>query len=78
MKECISEEMILNSYPPTKEQFINLFRDTENLYALTEYHGRCPTCFWNMKGDLCGSCENYYSECDCTPLTPSEIIEGWQ
>ena len=51
----------------------------QTVYALTEYHRRCPKCFWNMQnGSECGNCGDYYAECECTPLTSSEIIEGWQ
>ena len=44
--------------------------------ALCEYSRKCTLCYRNSKGSNCVGCDNYYLDCDCTPLTKMEIEEG--
>lgn len=43
--------------------------------ALCDYHNRC-ICFRGMNGQWCNKCSESYLECECTPLTPEQIVEG--
>jgi len=56
-------------------------RDTlqEIKVALCEKYDRCTVCYRYMSVTdraNCGGCEEYYCECNCTPLTPDQIING--
>jgi len=45
----------------------------EIITALSDYHNRCTICYRHSKGDNCEKCNEYYLDCSCTPLTPSQI-----
>ena len=48
----------------------------EIITALTDYHNRCTICYRHTNGDNCEKCNEYYLDCTCTPLTPSQITQG--
>jgi len=51
------------------------------LVALCEFDRRCTVCYrYTSMTDKanCGGCEEYYCECECTPMTPDQIINGEQ
>ena len=51
----------------------------EIIVALCDHDSRCTVCYryisFTNKSD-CGGCDEYYCECQCTPLTPMQIING--
>jgi len=48
----------------------------EIITALSDYHERCTICYRHTIGNSCHKCNECYLECTCTPLTPSQIIQG--
>jgi len=48
----------------------------EIITALSDYHSRCTICYRHIDGDNCKKCSTYYLDCQCIPLTPSQITQG--
>jgi len=44
--------------------------------ALCEVSNRCSVCYQDIDGANCESCDEYYAECTCKPLTPKQIVDG--
>lgn len=58
---------------------IKLDETQKIVVALCERDRRCSTCYRYMSVSdraNCGGCEEYYCECNCTPLTPDQILNG--
>ena len=52
-------------------------QDLQNVInALCERSNRCTICYNDTDGKNCAKCDEYYSECTCTPLTTDQIING--
>ena len=46
--------------------------------ALCDRHNRCTICYRETTGGGCKNCnEDYYLDCICTPMTPSEIVNDF-
>ena len=67
---------LLNSKTIENKNNFNLITLREIITALSDYHNRCTICYRYSKGNNCEKCNEYYLDCTCTPLTPSQITQG--
>lgn len=54
-----------------------MVEEVDIITALCDRFNLCTKCYRDSQGSDCTNCKEYYLDCECTPLTPGELVNGY-